>query len=150
VVGARPAGPGLAHDADRDRIALVPTDMTDMTDCRCMHPPFDYRGFSRRSLGMDTEPHPPRGTVTHADVAIETCTECGTDWLTYRMEEEWISRSGRWWRVQLQAGDGEGLTAAHAKPYLEAQPWCFIGGSYWGSVEGVDARGHRLDHVQIV
>jgi len=88
--------------------------------CYCESPSFDYRDYEITDLGMDSN---------YADISISICKKCGSRWLKYLIEEEYYSKSGRWWRVKL---DLPKIDTEAAKEYIENQTSCFIGGSYFG------------------
>jgi len=91
-----------------------------MKVCHCESPPFDYRDYEIIDLGM---------TSDYADISIEVCKKCGVRWLKYLIEEEHISKSGRWWRARLELPV---IDKEAAKEYIESQKSCFTGGSYFG------------------
>lgn len=94
------------------------------TACDCSTPPFRADRFEATELGMDDR---------YAEIAIETCRTCGRPWLRYRIEDEFRSRSGRWWRVPVPPSERDGMTAANARAFLERQRWGFLGGSHFES-----------------
>lgn len=98
-----------------------------MSDCRCRNPPFHYRDYVSRSLGIDTA----RGRG--AEVTLETCVHCGTHWLKYLIEHEAFTASGRWFRAPVPEAELATLTADTALAFLERQPWHFYGGSFYRS-----------------
>jgi hypothetical protein len=98
-----------------------------MTTCVCYQPPFNFKNYVIKELGYDKD---------YGDISIATCQTCGNQWLNYLVEEEHISRSGRWWRVLLDKPD---ITVNEAKGYIESRPWHFGGGSYY------DSTGKRRD-----
>jgi hypothetical protein len=73
-----------------------------------------------------------------AEIALSTCKACGTLWLTYRIDEPHYQRSGRWWRVELTAGDARTVSAATARERVERAPEGFAGGSFF------DSPGHAI------
>jgi len=90
--------------------------------CNCGRPPFNYKDFRSRDVGEDD-----RG----ATVEIQTCRSCDKQWLVYLIEEPHFTRSGRWWRIQISSKDTEELTPSSARRIIEAQQWCFVGGSFY-------------------
>lgn len=98
-----------------------------MSDCRCFSPPFDYRDFVSTPIGIDAT------NGRHGEVSLETCTHCGTKWLHYLVEYEAFMDSGRWFRAPISQEALATLTADQAVPFLERQPWHFLGGSYFKS-----------------
>ncbi len=94
-----------------------------MTQCTCMTPPFSHLDYDTIVLGDDP-------AYTCGEVRVDTCKVCGAMWVNYLIEEPHYTRSGRWWRAPLKEDNFPGLTSANAKAYIEAQEWCFVGGSY--------------------
>jgi hypothetical protein len=94
-----------------------------MTECRCYAPPFDYRDFTSREIGVDHG----------AEVSVVTCNSCGTRWLHYFFENESFTASGRWYRGLLAAPEQSMVTPATAIAYLGSLPWHFAGGSFYDS-----------------
>ena len=103
--------------------------------CACAEPPFHYLNFERVALGPDE---------FQADVSIDTCKACRTPWLVYLIEEEHITRSGRWWRVALSREEREAVTLTGARPLIERAAWCFVGGSFH------DSTGQRVNAPIVV
>ncbi|MBI5722621.1 MAG: hypothetical protein HZA50_01590 [Planctomycetes bacterium] len=64
---------------------------------------------------------------------METCIRCGARWLKYLIEEPHYTRSGRWWRVPLTGADLPEIGMDNIRQYIEKQPWCFVGGSFFNS-----------------
>ena len=94
-------------------------------ECRCMTPPFDYRDFETTPLGVDET----KGRF--GEVSVETCRACGSVWLRYFLEWEWLSESGRWYRGLVTAEMVEWLQPEQAPELLSSLPWYFYGGSYF-------------------
>lgn len=92
--------------------------------CICRHPPFRFADYDTVELGEDS-----RG----AEVSLSTCKSCAAVWLTYRIDEPHYHRSGRWWRVEITAGDAGALSAATARERVERSPEGFVGGSFFDS-----------------
>ncbi len=92
--------------------------------CKCRKPPFYFGDFERIEIGED---------AFGAEVSLNTCKACGLVWLNYLIEEPQFSRSGRWWRVPLPPEQSDRLSANAARQFLEQQPWCFVGGSFFES-----------------
>jgi len=88
-------------------------------------PPFDYRDYDAESLGVDMT----KGR--HGEVTIETCRACGSKWLRYFVEWEWLSESGRWYRGPVTAEMVESLKPEQAPELLASLPFYFYGGSYF-------------------
>jgi hypothetical protein len=99
------------------------------TPCPCRTPPFHHADFEVEHLGHDG---------VDAEVTIQTCRRCGTDWLRYFIEEEFRSRSGRWWRVEVPEPRDPILLAGTARDFIERQADGFAGGSHFEST------GHRI------
>ena len=96
-----------------------------MSECRCMTPPFHYLDFETESLGVDFT----KGR--HGEVTVETCKACGSMWLRYFVEWEWLSESGRWSRGPVTPEMVESLKPEQALDLLSSLPWYFYGGSYF-------------------
>ncbi len=96
-------------------------------NCRCMTPPFDYRDYDRRDIGIDDS------NGRFGEVAIETCKSCGSRWLRYFVEYEHIPRSGRWYRGLISAQIAGVVTPANAVEVLRELPWRYAGGSHFDS-----------------
>ena len=71
----------------------------------------------------------------YAEITIERCTLCHSRWLHYLVEEEGISRSGRWFRGLISTDTN--VTAASAAQLLASLDWYWAGGSYF------DGETHR-------
>ena len=97
--------------------------------CTCRHPPFRFTDYDTVDLGDDEH---------GAEIELSTCKSCGAIWLKYFVEEPQYSRSGRWWRVEVVAGDASALSAATAREYVERSAAGFAGGSFFGS------QGHAI------
>lgn len=91
-----------------------------MEDCACLAGTMMYGDYESTELGMDDR---------YADVAIHRCRRCGRRWLHYHLEDESISRSGRWYRGLLEPG--EQPSAENAATLLEGMKDYFAGGSYY-------------------
>ena len=96
-----------------------------MTECRCMTPPFNYQDFETMPLGVDMT----KGR--YGDVTVETCRACGSLWLRYFIEWEWLSESGHWYRGPVTREMIESLKPEDAPGLLASLPWYFYGGSYF-------------------
>ena len=106
------------------------------TPCPCRAPPFPATRFERTDLGIDG---------LDAEVSIDTCRACGTEWLHYLIEEEYRSRAGRWWRVEILDPLDPILSASTARDYIERQPGGFCGGSYFASTGMAIGAPIRID-----
>ncbi|HVF44879.1 MAG TPA: hypothetical protein VM936_17775 [Pyrinomonadaceae bacterium] len=96
-----------------------------MYGCLCATPPFFYKDFETASLGVDFT----KGR--NAEVTVETCRACGSMWLRYFVEWEWLSESGRWYRGPVTPEMVESLKPEQAPELLSSLPWYFYGGSYF-------------------
>jgi hypothetical protein len=74
--------------------------------CTCRHPPFPFTDYETVELGEDSG---------GAEVSLSTCKACGAVWLKYFIDEPYYRRSGRWWRVEIAAGDANTMAAATAR-----------------------------------
>ncbi len=92
-----------------------------------MTPPVDYRDYDTEDIGVDTA----RGHF--AEVSIDTCKQCGKQWLNYHYELEAFSKSGRWYRGLITAEQVKDVTAAGALRMLAGLPWYLYGGSYFNT-----------------
>ncbi|MDD5285970.1 MAG: hypothetical protein PHD54_08930 [Desulfuromonadaceae bacterium] len=99
------------------------------TNCKCETPPFHFLDFDQEVVGEERY---------GAEVFLEKCAVCGRTWLKYLVEEPHYSRSGRWWRVPVQSDQIAIISAETARAFIERQPWCFVGGSYF------DSTGHLV------
>jgi len=97
--------------------------------CTCRQPPFRFSDYHTVDLGEDS-----RG----AEISLDTCKSCGKLWLAYRIDEPHYRRSGRWWRVEIAAGDPSTVSAATARDYVERSTEGFAGGSFF------DSQGHAI------
>lgn len=98
-----------------------------MSECRCFVSPFDYGDFVSTPVGID------RTNGRHGEVSIEACIRCGTKWLHYFVEHEAFTASGRWFRAPISDEAIATLIPEQAVPFLQLQPWHFVGGSYFRS-----------------
>ncbi len=87
--------------------------------CLCETPPFNYQNYTELYGGYDKQ---------HGHVEVSQCKHCGTRWLKYLIEEEWITKSGRWWKVKL---DLPKIETEDARQYIEQQTSGFFGGSFF-------------------
>ena len=69
----------------------------------------------------------------YGEVTLLTCVHCGTKWLHYLVEYEAFTASGRWFRAPISEEAIATITPEQAVPFLEQQPWHFLGGSYFRS-----------------
>jgi hypothetical protein len=96
-----------------------------MPECRCMTPPFHYLDYETTEVGVDDT----KGR--NGEVTVETCKACGSVWLRYFVEWEWLSESGRWYRGPVTPEMVEWLQPEQALELLASLPWYFYGGSYF-------------------
>jgi len=101
--------------------------MTSSPPCRCRQPPFDFKDFVRKDIGVDTN----RGRF--GDVAVERCVHCGSLWLTYQVAYEAFTASGRWFRGPIAEDVAARIRPDEAIPFLERLEAYFQGGSYFKS-----------------
>jgi hypothetical protein len=97
--------------------------------CSCRHPPFRFTDYDTTELGDDS---------CGAEVSLSTCKACGAIWLKYVIDEPHHHRSGRWWRVEIPAGDASAMSAATARERVERSRAGFAGGSFF------DSQGHAI------
>ena len=97
---------------------------SDSTVCSCL----DGRPFpaDRRFVGVD------KTNGVYGEVAVERCRSCGRFWLEYRVEYEYFTASGRWFRGLVDAETARRVTPESAVATLESLPGHFFGGSYFG------------------
>ena len=67
-----------------------------------------------------------------ADVELSRCTHCGRLWLSYQVEYESFSRSGRWAMGLIDAATAARMTPEQAAEYLHGLDWYIYGGSLFG------------------
>ena len=98
-----------------------------MTECCCLTPPFDYRDFDSKFIGVD------KTNGRFGEVSIKTCRRCRRKWLHYFVEYPAFTKSGRWYRGLISENAAGSVTPATAVAVLEALEWRFAGGSYFES-----------------
>ncbi len=103
-----------------------------------MTPPFSYLDYETTPLGVDET----KGR--YGEVTAETCRACGSLWLRYFLEYEWLSESGRWYRGLVTREMIEALKPERAPALLASLPWYFYGGSYFRTL-GREGSGPVLD-----
>ena len=103
-----------------------------------MTPPVSYLDYETESLGVDMT----KGR--HGEVTVETCRACGSKWLRYLIEWEWLSESGHWYRGLVTREMIESLRPEQAVELLEGLPWYFYGGSYFRTL-GRKGSGRIVD-----
>ena len=99
----------------------------EMSACRCMTPPFPGADFYSQFVGID------RTNGRFGKVSVETCRRCGAQWITYSVEDEAFSESGRWYRGLASPEMLMDLTPEGAVGTLESLPWHYCGGSFFRS-----------------
>lgn len=95
--------------------------------CVCHTPPIHYSNFERTFLGTDET------LGRFAEVNFETCIHCGSVWLSYFVEYESRTASGRSYRGIIKEQDRATMTPESAVAYLEQLDWYIYGGSYFSS-----------------
>lgn len=90
-----------------------------------MTPPFHRVDFDATVIGVDMT------NSRYGEVSVDTCKSCGTHWLTYFVEYEAFTASGRYFRGMVSPEQLPGLTAERAAEVLGSLPWHFRGGSYF-------------------
>ena len=94
--------------------------------CTCHNPPLHHTDFKRiRFVGID-ETKGRYGRVT-----IEKCKHCNSLWLKYFVEYESFSKSGRWFRGQIDKENSKKITPENSVEYLRSLAWYLYGGSYF-------------------
>ncbi len=74
--------------------------------------------------------------VHFGEVSIQLATECGHYWLRYYYVVEAFTASGRFYLGLITAEQAATLIATEAKNILEALPWYYYGGSFFGGRSG--------------
>jgi len=90
--------------------------------CQCKRPLCDHKTFQSNVIGEDQN---------GAEVEILICNKCGQHWLKYLIEWPHYSNSGRWWRARVSEFEASSISANNVKSYIEQQPWCLVGGSFY-------------------
>lgn len=102
--------------------------MTLRTDCKCMHPPLDYRDYD-----LDPASDIFGDDRNGGEITVEKCKHCSTKWLRYFVEYPAFTASGRWCRGVVTDSELADLTTENALSFLEQRPWYLYGGSYFDS-----------------
>jgi hypothetical protein len=68
----------------------------------------------------------------HGESSVLACPDCGQNWVHYLYEEEAFTGSGRWFESPIPIESRATLTADNAIDLINAQPWHYYGGSYFG------------------
>jgi hypothetical protein len=79
-----------------------------------------------RDVGVD------KTKARFADVEVVRCTVCGRLWLSYHVEYEFYSRSGRWAEGLIDEATAAAITPEEAAEYLHGLDWYVYGGSWFG------------------
>ena len=106
-------------------------------DCSCKTPPFYYLDFKNCEVGIDNS------FGHYCDVSIEKCNKCNRLWLRYFMEEEWHSKSGRWFRGMISEEEAKNIQPETALGLLEKMDFVIYGGSYFDST-GMKGNGKAV------
>jgi len=72
------------------------------------------------------------------DITRMSCSHCGTPWLCAYFREELFPRAGRYYRVPMNVGQRDHLTATDAMKLIESSERRMVGGSRYSSVECLD------------
>ena len=95
------------------------------SECRCRTPPFRATDFDAEVVGVDVTNN------RFGEVSVDTCRCCGSKWLTYFVEYEGFTESGRYCRGLVSPEALQGLTPERAVAVLQGLDWHFRGGSYF-------------------
>ena len=96
-------------------------------NCRCQNPPISHLDYIHCFIGIDET------NGRFGEVAIQKCTHCNSFWLSYFMEYESFSNSGRWYRGMIQSKDVAHINPENSIAYLQSMEWYIFGGSYFSS-----------------
>ena len=92
-----------------------------MFQCKCKTPPYSYLDYEIIELDKNNQ----------GQARLQTCKICGSVWVNYLIEEPHYTKSGRWWRAEIQSSDFGYLKIENVKSYIESQESCFVGGSFY-------------------
>lgn len=95
--------------------------------CRCYTTDARYDLFTTTDIGVDER------NGRFAEITINTCNRCQTNWLKYFAEFESFTGSGRWYRGIVQPDDLPNIKPGNAVEYLEKSDWFIYGGSHFSS-----------------
>lgn len=95
--------------------------------CKCFIPPLLYTDYNISFWGID------KTNGRFADITLETCVHCGTNWLNYMVEFEAFSKFGRWYRGIVSEKEIKKLQPEKVVEHLEGLDWFIFGGSYFSS-----------------
>ena len=105
--------------------------MKNEPQCPCMSGEARYTQFREwRSLPTDTT------DGRYADVDVSECVECGRLWLSYFVEYEAFTKSGRWARGLIAPDIARTIQSEQAPDYLANLPSYIRGGSYFDGRSG--------------
>jgi hypothetical protein len=96
-------------------------------DCSCFEPAVRLINPKQIYSGVDTE------HSSYGEVSVEQCSGCMTFWLSFYIEYESFSRSGRWFRAPLPASLVAEVSANNAIDVLNTLTPRYAGGSYYDS-----------------
>ncbi len=96
-------------------------------DCVCENPPLNYLNYISCYIGID------KTNWRFADVNIEKCIHCNRKWISYLVEFESFTKSGRWYRGIVLENDLIKITPENSIKYIENLNWYIFGGSYFDS-----------------
>ena len=108
-------------------------------DCICKKPPFSYLNYDTHELGID------EANGRFAEVAIQTCKHCGTQWLNYFIEIEGFSSNIKWFKAIIDDSLIDSLTPENALENISKAEWYFYGGSYYGAGVAVGSGEVKVD-----
>ena len=109
------------------------------SDCICQKPPFSYLNYDTVELGIDET------NGRFAEVNLQTCKHCGTQWLDYFVEIEGFSSHIKWFKAIIDEVQVEEITPENAIGYIERADWYFYGGSYYVSVVSIGSGKINVD-----
>ena len=92
-------------------------------ECPCLQGDVYYQSFEQRPLGSDSN---------YGETTILRCKRCGSYWLHYLMEYEYLTAAGRWFHGLITPEIAASATAENARNILEGLEWYFRGGSAFG------------------
>lgn len=98
-----------------------------LSNCICHKPPFSYLNYDRVELGIDET------NGRFAEVSIQTCKHCQTQWLNYLVETEGFSRSIKWFKAKIATSLLDKITPENSIENIEKADFFFFGGSYYGT-----------------
>lgn len=100
--------------------------MSDHPDCPCLATaPTHPHAIDERVVGID-ETHGRFAAVT-----LVRCTRCQRLWLSYHVEYEAFTASGRWGAAVIDEATAESMTPEGAAGFIDRAEWNVRGGSYF-------------------